>query len=206
MYIPKINAWQNESEVLDFVQKNSFAILSATDDAGKIHAVHIPILFQNDETTPILHGHVAKGNPIIDAIEKGKQALVIFAGPHSYISSSWYANENVSTWNYVSVHVYGTLQKLSAEELLASVTQLTQVFEHGRENARTVDTMTEKMVSREIRGIVGFKLAIESMEAKKKMSQNRNDVDYKNIVDKLAESSDSIDKQVSEIMKKERVF
>ncbi len=203
MYVPKINAWQNESEVLDFIQKNSFAILSATDDAGKIHAVHIPVLFQNHDNIPILHGHVAKGNPIIDAIEKGKLALVIFAGPHSYISSSWYANENVSTWNYLSVHVYGTLQKLSAEELLASVTQLTQIFEHGRENARTVDKM-EKMVSREIRGIVGFKLAIESLEAKKKMSQNRNDADYKNIVAKLAESSDSIDNQVSEIMGKER--
>ena len=203
MYIPKINAWQDESEVLDFLKKNSFAILSATDDAGKIYAVHIPVLFQNHDTTPILHGHVAKGNPIIDAIEKGKQALIIFTGPHSYISSSWYANENVSTWNYLSVHVYGILQKLNAEELIASVTQLTQFFEHGRENARTVDKM-EKMVSREIRGIVGFKLTIESLEAKKKMSQNRNDADYKNIVDKLAESSDSIDKQVSELMKKER--
>ena len=206
MYVPKINLWQNETEVLDFIQKNTFATVCISDDVGKIHAVHIPVLYQPHDATPILHGHVAKGNPVIDAIDKGKQALVIFSGAHSYVSSSWYAEENVSTWNYVSVHVYGTLQKLTDEELIASVTQLTKVFENGRDNARTVDTMSDRMFNRELRGIVGFKLAIESMEAKKKMSQNRNDADYKNIVQKLSESEDPIDKQVSDIMKKERTL
>lgn len=206
MYVPKINLWQNETEVLDFIQKNTFATVCVTDDIGKIHAVHIPVLYQHHDTISILHGHVAKGNPVIDAIEKGKQALIIFAGAHSYISSSWYADENVSTWNYLSVHVYGTLQKLTEEELIVSLTQLTQVFENGRDNARTVDTMSDRMFNRELRGIVGFKLQIESVDAKKKMSQNRNDADYKIIVEKLSESVDPIDNQVSGIMKKERAL
>ncbi len=206
MYVPKINLWQNDVEVLDFIQENSFATVCVTDDVGKIHAVHIPVLYQHLDSVPILHGHVAKGNPVIDAIDKGKQALVIFSGAHSYISSSWYADENVSTWNYVSVHAYGNLQKLTDDELNASVTQLTQIFENGRDNARTVETMSDRMFNRELRGIVGFKLAIESLEAKKKMSQNRNDADYKNIVQKLSESVDPIDNQVSNIMKKERAL
>ena len=204
MYVPKINLWQNETEVLDFIQKNTFATVCISDDVGKIHAVHIPVLYQPHDATPILHGHVAKGNPVIDAIDKGKQALVIFSGAHSYVSSSWYAEENVSTWNYVSVHVYGTLQKLTEEELIASVTQLTQVFENGRDDARTVDTMSDRMFNRELRGIIGFKLAIEDVQANKKMSQNRNDADYKNIVQKLSDSENPMDNQVSDIMKKGR--
>ena len=107
MYIPKLFKMDDHAEIFDFIRQNSFGILINADNDVPV-ATHIPIELEfTDENEPILRGHVSKVNPHALLFEKNPQALVIFTGAHTYISSSWYVQENVSTWNYTAVHVYG---------------------------------------------------------------------------------------------------
>ena len=97
MYVHPINSWENEPEIIEFMQKNAFATL-VTQLNDKPWATHIPFVYQrNTAGEAILQGHIAKANPQWKSVADQKQVLVIFQGPHAYISSSWYDHENVST-------------------------------------------------------------------------------------------------------------
>ncbi len=204
MYIPKLFKMDDHAEIFAFIRQNSFGILIISDNDVPI-ATHIPIEFElTSENEPILRGHVSKANPHALLFEKNPQALVIFTGAHTYVSSSWYAQENVSTWNYTAVHVYGHIRILSEEELLESVEKLTKKYESGVEKPLFVTDMSPEMVRKQIKGIAGFELKIEDIQAKAKLSQNRNEEDYKNVVEKLEETPDFQAKEVARLMRQMR--
>lgn len=204
MYIPKLFKMDDHAEIFDFIRQNSFGILIISDNNVPI-ASHIPIELEfTAENEPILRGHVSKANPHALLFEKNPQALIIFTGAHTYVSSSWYAQENVSTWNYTAVHVYGQIQLLSEDELLESVGKLTKKYESGVEKPLFVSDMSPEMVRKQIKGIAGFELKIEDIQAKAKLSQNRNEEDYKNIVEKLEETPDFQAKEVARLMRQVR--
>lgn len=204
MYIPKLFKMDDHVEIFDFIRQNSFGILISANNNVPI-ATHIPIEFEfTDENEPILRGHVSKANSHALLFEKNPQALVIFTGAHTYVSSSWYAQENVSTWNYTAVHVYGPIRILSEDELLESVEKLTKKYESGVEKPLYVSDMSSEMVRKQIKGITGFELKIEDIQAKAKLSQNRNEVDYKNVVEKLEETPDFQAKEVARLMRQIR--
>jgi len=120
MYIPKYFRVANADEVWDFVQKNSFGTIVTTNH-GKPIATHLPLQLRKEEEDYYITGHIAYGNPQWKAFETSEDVLIIFQGPHAYISSSWYEKENVPTWNYQAVHVYGTVSNLDQlEDSLAS--------------------------------------------------------------------------------------
>lgn len=204
MYIPKLFKMDDHAEIFDFIRQNSFGILIISENNVPI-ATHIPIELEfTSENEPILRGHVSKANPHAALFEKNPQALIIFTGSHTYISSSWYAQENVSTWNYTAVHVYGQIRILSDDELLKSVEKLTKKYESGVEKPLYVSDMSQEMVRKQIKGITGFELKIEDIQAKAKLSQNRNEVDYKNVVEKLEETPDFQAKEVARLMRQIR--
>jgi transcriptional regulator len=191
MYISKLNQVENQEEIFDFIKKNGFATLISVNTEGVPFATHIPITLEmTAENTPILRGHVSKANPHEKLLAKNPQALAIFQGAHAYISSSWYSHENVSTWNYSSVHVYGTVRILTADELFDSVKYLTAKYEAHVENPKYVDSMPPDFVKKEIRGILGFEMTLDTVQAAVKMSQNRKDVDYQNILTELEKTED----------------
>ena len=202
MYIPKIYKNVNEEEIQQFLIENSFGILvSAT--GGELLATHIPLeLEQNKKEEWVLQGHVAKGNPHWKHFEKGCEVLAIFNGPHTYISSSWYDHVNVPTWNYIAVHVRGTINTLEGDDLYLHLKKLVDKYEKPSTNPVSLETMPEEFVKKEIKGIVGFEIKIETIEAVKKMSQNRNEKDYNNIISNLEQRSDATSNAVSEEMKK----
>lgn len=201
MYIPELYKNENHEEIKDFLRNNSFGILVNQTD-GKLWATHIPLeLEETDDGKSILFGHLSKENPQWQSFASDHKVLAIFSGPHSYISSSWYEKENVPTWNYIAVHVYGTIKIIEGEAVIASLKKLVDKYETNSENPVRIEELSEKTM-RQVSGIVAFEIEIESIEAVKKMSQNRNDKDYHNIISKLENTNHQESIQVADVMKK----
>ena len=192
----------DRAALLDFIRHNSFGILIGNNTEGVPWGTHIPIELEFlEEGTPVLRGHVSKANPHAAILAQNPKALAIFSGAHAYVSSSWYAQENVSTWNYSAVHVYGTIRLLTQEELLDNVTKLTSRYEAGVEKPLYVQNMTLEKVMKEIRGIVGFEMTLDEIHGKAKLSQNRNPQDYDNIITELEKTGDAQAQGVADDMK-----
>lgn len=199
MYIPKYFKITNVNEIWDFVQNNSFGTI-VTIKSGKPIATHLPLQLMKEEDTYYLTGHMAYGNTQWRTFETCDDILIMFQGPHAYISSSWYKEENVPTWNYQAVHVYGTARILDEEELEQDLTMLLQKYEEHRDNPVLWENLSSQ-TKKQIKGIVGFKIKIQEVQAAYKLSQNRNEEDYKKIIGKLFEEKDLNSKQLAEVMK-----
>ncbi len=199
MYIPEIYKNENQEEIRAFLKENAFGILVTHKD-GKSCATHIPLEFAvKEDGTEILHGHISKANEQVAHLIDGTEVLCIFNGPHSYISASWYDFEEVSTWNYIAVQIRGTLKKLDSEGLLKSVKALMNKYETPQENPIDINKLSDKTM-RQIKGIVGFEIAITEIHAAKKLSQNRDDKNYKAVVNHLRKKGDSGENAVADEM------
>lgn len=201
MYIPKYFKVTNVDEIWDFVQKNSFGTIVTTEQ-GKPIATHLPLQLIKEGDTYYITGHMAFGNPQWRTFETCEGALVMFQGPHAYISSSWYEEENVPTWNYQAVHVYGTASILNEEELKQDLTVLLQKYEKHRKNPVLWDKLSPQLLEKQLKGIVGFKIKVQEIQATNKLSQNRNEEDYHNIVNKLYEEKDLNSQQMAQLMER----
>jgi transcriptional regulator len=201
MYIPKHFKVTNADEIREFVQANSFGTLVITKK-GRPIATHLPLQLIKEEDAYYVTGHMAYGNPQWRTFETCEEVLVMFQGPHAYISSSWYEQENVPTWNYQAVHVYGAARILDEEELKQDLTKLLQKYEKHREHPVLWDTLSPSLLEKELKGIVGFKIKVQEIQAAHKLSQNRNEKDYQNIVKKLYEEENVYSHQMAEVMEK----
>ena len=203
MYIPNLYKNENQAEIEQFISENGFAIL-VNQTNGKHWATHIPlILGTNSDGKQILIGHISKLNPQAESFKQNDEVLAIFSGSHSYISSSWYDHENVPTWNYLAVHVYGKIRLHSFEESIESLKKLVNKYEAKSEKPIRIEDLSEKTM-REARGIVSFEIEITNIEAQKKLSQNRDDKNYKNIISELEKTNDSQAIAIANEMKKNR--
>ena len=201
MYIPEIYKNENQEEIENFIHENGFAVL-VNETLGKIWATHIPLLLEtNSDGKPVLVGHVSKENPQAESIKNNSEVLAIFSGPHAYISSSWYDHENLPTWNYTAVHVYGNIKILNFEDTIQSLKRLVDKYEKTSENPIRIEDLSAKTM-REARGIVAFEIEIKNIESVKKISQNRDVKNYVNIINELEKMEDSNSKQMAHLMKK----
>ena len=167
-----------------FIADHGFGVLVTLHELKPV-ATHLPLVLSDKPSgEKILLGHVSKGNPQWKTFE-GQTALAIFQGPHAYVSSSWYDHVNVPTWNYIAVHVYGKIRIIEGDELKSSLSRLVRKHEVVSANPVSVETMPEDFLRREMKGIVGFEMAIESMEGSWKLSQNRDDENFRNIISEL---------------------
>jgi transcriptional regulator len=202
MYIPELYKNENQQDIQNFIHQNGFGILVNQTD-GKLWATHIPLLLEEKKGKQILVGHVSKENPQAESFKTNDEILAIFSGAHTYISSSWYDHENVPTWNYIAVHVYGKVKIHSLDETIEALKRLVNKYESKSEKPVRVEDLSKKTML-QARGIVSFEIEISSIEAKKKLSQNRDDKNYKNIISKLENSDDSQSIEVASEMKKNR--
>ncbi|MEE3622954.1 FMN-binding negative transcriptional regulator [Nitrospirillum sp. BR 11752] len=161
---------------------------------GAPHASPLPLLLQADEGPyGTLYGHFAKANPQWRDTPAGSPALAIFMGPDAYITPSWYATKAetekvVPTWNYATIHARGPITFFQdADALLDLVTHLTRGHEDGRAAPWAVDDAPADFIQAQLRGIVGFRLALTSLEGKWKMSQNRPVADRDGVVKGLGQ-------------------
>ena len=183
MYIPPQYKNENLSEVKEFLKQNSFGILVSQVD-GKPWATHIPLELDTDENgQDMLVSHISKANPQWTQFADQEAVLCIFNGPHSYVSSSWYKEEEVPTWNYIAVHVYGTLQILGEAAVLDSMHKLVDKYEENSECPVSIDKLSSKTM-RQVKGVIGFKITITEIQAAKKISQGREE-DHPKIIKEL---------------------
>lgn len=198
MYIPPLYKNENSDELRRFIHHHGFGILVSQVDK-KLWATHIPLVLTEDNK---LLGHLSRGNKQWKELPDNEEVLAIFSGPHTYISSSWYDHENVPTWNYEAVHVYGRVRMIEGEALIESLRKLTNKYEKNSTNPVSVDTMSKKFLETEIRGIVGIQVIIDRMEASYKLSQNRDKKNHTNIISALEKRKDENSVTIAQEMKK----
>ena len=199
MYIPHKYKNENIEEVKDFLKKNSFGIL-INQVAGKPWATHIPIeLDTAEDGKDILVSHISKANPQWQYFSENDNVLCVFNGPHSYISSSWYKEEEVPTWNYIAVHVYGKIKILSEKEVLESMYKLVDKYEAHSKDPISLDNLSKKTLG-QIKGVVGFQISIDTIQAAYKLSQGREH-DHPKIISELECRQNPNSKEIAKIMK-----
>lgn len=199
MYTPGYYRKTDIAEIRDFIRHNGFGIL-ISHGSGKLLATHIPMHLSEDGEK--LSGHVSKANPQWKDFASSKEVLAVFNGPHAYISSSWYDHENVPTWNYIAAHVYGAINIIEGEALYNSLKKLVDKYEAHSEKPISMETMSQSYIEKSIHGVVGFEIAITSMEATYKLSQNRDRKNYEEVIHQLEKRGDSASLAIAEEMKK----
>jgi len=202
MYIPEFNRIEDKAATLAFMRANPFAILVSNND-GAPFATHLPVLIGDRAGEISLRAHVAKANPhwqLLDH-EPQKDSLVIFHGPHAYISPALYeVHESVPTWNYVTVHAYGRGQLVAADTDKQQVlAELIAQFDASYLNQW--NSFDEQYRNRMLKHIVAFEINVTRLETKFKLSQNRTRIEQENVIHALEASSDSEVSRVAELMR-----
>jgi len=202
MYISKLYREDDRGKILEFLKQNEFAIV-VTCDGKKPVASHLIVEVIEEEESLLINGHMSKANLLWKTFESNTEVLVIFHGPHTYISPTWYTHLNVPTWNYQSVHIYGTPRLIrDPEEAYELLRRL--VHRHESHHSYSLETLPQDFVRKELKGIVAFQVEATRLEANYKLSQNRDDEDYRNIVGHLEDRNDEMSHSVAEAMKKQR--
>jgi transcriptional regulator len=196
MYIPAHFAMNDQKAIFEFIEQNSFGIVVSCRENVPI-ATHLPLML--DRLNERLTGHFARANDQWEEID-GQEVLAIFHGPHHYISSSWYeTNQSVPTWNYVSVHVYGTMELVQDEkELFDDLQALINKYEGpGRINDSNMEFVQKLM-----KAIVGFRIKINRLEGKWKLSQNHPRERQLRVISALEELETDNAARIAELMRK----
>ena len=183
------------------MRANPFTILISCTAEGPF-ATHVPVVIRENGDQLLLRGHVAKANPHWKHLqEHPANTLVLFHGPHAYISPTHYeTREAVPTWNFGTVHAYGTARVFALpEELLGMLHELIPMFEaqYAEQWAGLSEAYRERMLSH----IVGFEIAVTRIEAKFKLSQNRTKQEQENIISSLASAPDTAVSGTSQLMR-----
>jgi transcriptional regulator len=183
MYLPKHFEQQDLESLTTLLKAYPLGALVTQQD-GAVEANHIPFVLEGDLAVGgKLIGHVAKGNPVWKSDATHQESLVIFQGPEAYISPNWYPSKQVHhqvvpTYNYAVVHVYGTLSITHDEAIKRQiVTDLTQVMEQTRQSTWQVSDAPSDYLEKMLAAIVGIELTITRVQAKWKVSQNRDVAD-----------------------------
>jgi len=185
LYIPKPHHVEDRKLLDDFMDEFSFADLVTAEPAIRI--THIPVLLERSAGAyGTIYGHIARQNPQTEAILASARAVIVFHGPHSYISPTWYTKpEAVPTWNFAAVHAGGKLKAIAGEEALRELLgRLVRKYE-GPGSAYDLARLPRSYVSGLIGGILGFELEIELLEGKFKLGQERSEGDKEGILKHL---------------------
>ncbi|MGH7495012.1 MAG: FMN-binding negative transcriptional regulator [bacterium] len=202
MYIPQYYRITDPKIVADFLQQNNFAVLISCENGMPV-ATHLPLEFVHAENEQFLHGHVARANPQWRSFNSSEMVLAVFSGAHSYVSARWYNHLNVPTWNYMAVHVYGRPRIIEdSDELYAMLKRLVDKHEAATnpQNPYTMEGLPEEFLKKEMKGLVGFQIKVEKIEAKFKLSQNRKAEDFANVIAELRKSQHAEAQEVAEAM------
>lgn len=199
MFIPKLYRSEDYNLMKEIIREHSFALLISSLD--KIRATHSMMLLNEDDTENIyIETHISKANSQAKILKNGDEVLCDFLGAHTYISSSWYDHVNVSTWNYEAVQIYGKIELMNPEELYNHLDKLTSKYEKFQQCPMMVENMGKEFVEKEMKGAFGIKIRPTEIFIKQKLSQNRKENDFKNIISNL-ENSDENGRKIAEKMK-----
>ncbi len=200
MYLPKLFKSEDYLLLKEIIRENSFSSLITFKE--RIRSTKAMFLLSEKSNNKYhLETHISRANPVAKYLEKEDEVLCDFFGAHTYISSSWYDHINVSTWNYEAVQVYGSVTFMSDEELYHHLSTLTQKYEASQKCPLSVEKMGQAYIEKEMKGALGIKIMPTEVAIKQKLSQNRDDNDYKNIIHNLEQSEAQMDQIIAYKMK-----
>lgn len=199
MYTPAHFEEKDKGRIIAFMQRFNFAAIINMKDELPI-ATHLPFIIEEKNNEVFLISHFARANEQWKYIEQNT-SLVIFSEPHAYISAAHYDHEqNVPTWNYISVHAYGKGRIIEDEaDKLGIIEKTIRYIEPAYETQW--NSLPDKYKNGMLHGIVAFEIRITDLQAKKKLSQNRSEAERKKIIDALINSEHSNEKLIAGYMK-----
>lgn len=201
MYSPSYNRLEDRAELLAFMRANNFPVL-VTGTGGTLHASHLPVLVGRAEPQLVLDMHMARNNPQWREFFDDQEVMVVFSGPHAYVSPRWYEEkERVPTWNYAAVHAYG-FPKIISHKKEKHESQRRLVAAMDPQWLPEFDQLPEKYVTGMLEGIVNFEITVTRIETRWKLSQNRSRREMELIAAQLAKSPDSLEKALAELTRK----
>jgi transcriptional regulator len=188
IYLPRVFEEHDLGLLHELIEAHPFGMLIAPGEGPVPMIAHLPFLLDRARgPRGTLLAHVARPNPIRQALEAGVPVLAVFRGPHGYVSPGWYSSrDEVPTWNYAVVHAHATPAPLDDEGLRASLAGLAAVHERGQPDPWTLADLTPETMGELFPAIAGFALTITGLEAKLKLSQNRKPEDREGALRGLA--------------------
>ncbi len=200
MFIPKLYKSEDLDLMKNIIGENAFALLISSEE--KIRATHsMMILNEDDPENRYIEAHISRANPQSKILKNGSEVLCDFLGAHAYISSSWYDHINVSTWNYEAVQIYGKVELMNDDELYRHLDKLTIKYEQPQQCPMMLKDMGKAFVEKEMKGAFGMKIIPTEIFIAQKLSQNRKEQDFRNIITHLEQGNENA-KQVAVKMKR----
>lgn len=186
MYQPKKYKKNSTQFAKKLIKNNPFAQFII--QGKQLLATHIPIMLEDQKDGFRLVTHLANNNPQADFLHDEKEALLIFSGPDAYISSSWYEDKNISTWDYSAVHINCKIKIQTKEELVASLKDLVYFFEKEQANPLFYKDLPDKLIEEHLPGITGFYCYPQTIRGVGKWHQTFDKKDVKNIITELQQT------------------
>ena len=187
MYDLAYHKENNEQVIKEFIQRYPFAFFTGCDLAYNPVATQLPLIFEETGGRKILRGHIMKNTGHHKAFLQNENVLVVFTGHHSYVSGTWYSNPHTpSTWNYMSVHVKGTVRFLDDNALIDVLRMTTLHFENNNQQSTTIfDNLPSGYTQKLMKAIVAFEIEVKEIDTVFKLSQDRDAKSYRQIIEKL---------------------
>jgi transcriptional regulator len=200
---------ENDPEVvLQFVRDHPFAMLCGSTASGKPVATQVPVFIDERDGKLYLSGHIMRNTDHHKAFLENNQVLAVFNGPNCYVSASWYSERGIgSTWNYQTVHARGPMRFLDREALLHVLDRTTAHFENNPDSGANFGDLPKAYIDHMVVAIVAFEIEVEHMDHVFKLSQNRDEASYDNIILQL-NKRDNNAKAIAALMqeRKSKVF
>lgn len=180
---------EDQEVVLKFMRDHPFVFLTGVNEVNKPVATQVPVFIDEKDGKLCLTGHIMRNTDHHKAFEQNPNVLAVFTGPHVYVSGTWYSNpQQASTWNYMSVHAKGTIRFGNEDDLIAILKRLTLHYENNNPASTTIfDNLPSEYTGPLMKAIVAFEVEITSVENVFKLSQNRDEKSFHNIMSKLNE-------------------
>lgn len=175
------------------VRAHPFALLTTVDPDGGVHATHTPIFFEREDSEAVLVGHLARRNPHAAALESGQRALVVFTGPHAYISARWYREKpQVPTWDYVAAHVRGRLDPIDDDAEQLAILALTAQRLEPETAPWTLADAPPGRIDLLLPMIRSFRITVDRIQGVTKLSQTHPPPDRARIVEQLRQNVEGV--------------
>ncbi|MDQ2720827.1 MAG: FMN-binding negative transcriptional regulator [Bacteroidota bacterium] len=191
----------DEEKVFGLIQETTFSLVTGIYKNFPV-ATHVPLEIKKHNGKIVFTGHMMKETDHYKAFSENENVLVIFSGPHCYVSASWYVKKNVaSTWNYMDVHAKGKIKFTDNNGTKKIIEDITNIYESAESEA-AFDKLPKEYVERLSNAIAGFSIEVESIDNVFKLSQNHDNITRKQIIENLLKTNDYFAHEIANEMEK----
>lgn len=214
MYDLPYHKERNEEAIHEFIAGHPFAMLTGCGADGTPVATQVPVFLEKLDGRLVLSGHLMKHTDHHKAFMHRPNVLVVFTGPHVYVSGSWYSDPHTpSTWNYMSVHARGPIRFLEGATLESMLNKISLHFEGYDEDSPTAfQNLPKKLTEKAVKAIAAFEIEVETMDNVFKLSQDRDVESYRNIIERLGKQgqdgraiAEEMEKRIGQVFPREQM-